>query len=167
MKKLKNVVVGAVLCTAFGMNLNYAAKGYGTAFADVAGTTAPHQYECGTDDSGNKVMCNSREASSMAYITCPYYKKSFFAKVKLPSGVARILNGPVFEGWSSLILAMDCPDNYFNSSYTVLQIWSESSSQPAPAPIRNVECEYDNNKGGQCTIIHKDCSDLQIDSPFS
>ncbi len=41
MKKLKNVVVGAVLCTAFGMNLNYAAKGYGTAFADVAGTTAP------------------------------------------------------------------------------------------------------------------------------
>ena len=161
------------IVVAFALNLNYANKGYGygTLYADIIETTAG-QYPCGTDAEGHVVMCSSREACGPQIVLCPYYKKTFYALVELPSGARRIIKGMEYQGWSSLVLQQVCVSAsscFPGGNYTFLEIWSECSSQPEPAPITNVECQDDNNPNNRCTIIHRECSDLSnsIISAFS
>ena len=171
MKKKKLVIGMVAIVVAFALNLNYANNGYGygTIYADGTGTYVG-QYECDTDVEGHIVMCKSREATGPQALYCPYYRKAFFATVKLKSGARRIIYGPHYEGWNSLILSMDCDSTAFlREDWTIIQIYSVSSSYPENTGERNVNCETDYDPQSRCTIIHHECSDLptSIISAFS
>lgn len=170
MKKKKTIIGMVAIVVAFALNLNYANNGYGYGTIYAGGTgTYVGQYECDTDVEGHIVMCNSREATGPQTLYCPYYRKAFFATVELPSRAHRIITGPIYEGWTSLVLFMDCDSTAFSGNWTILHIYSESSSYPEDTHIRNINCEADNNPGSRCTIIHHECSDLptSIISAFS
>ena len=171
MKKKKLVIGMVAIVVAFALNLNYANNGYGYGTIYAGGTgTYMGQYECDTDVEGHIVMCNSREATGPQTLYCPYYRKAFFATVQLKSGGHRIIPGPRYEGWTSLVLSMDCDSTAFLSDdWTIIQIYSENSSDPEDTHVRNVNCVADHNPQNRCTIIHHECSDLptSIISAFS
>lgn len=174
MKKKKTIIGMVAIVVAFALNLNYANNGYGYGTIYAGGTgTYVGQYECDTDVEGHIVMCNSREATGPQFILCPYYRKTYYASVKLfSSDVPRIIKGKEFHGWSSLVLQQECENTsscFPGGNYIFLNIWTECSSSPEPAPLTNVECQSDNNPGSRCTIIHHECSDLptSIISAFS
>ena len=64
------------------------------------------------------------------------------------------------EGWVDTVLVSDFPEVVYQENDREDSRWTEYSAQPTPAPIRNIDCEYDGYRGGRCTAIHKECSDL-------
>ena len=109
-------------------------------------------------------MCDSRQVVNMTTIYCPYMKK-FYAKLRRKeTGTDRVKFVGKREGWTINVLASDCPEiSYNHKKDSLITTWSESSSQPAPAPITNIDCEYDGHNNGRCTPIHKECVDLPSD----